>query len=300
MNRIHKFDTMKGMLIFCVVFGHFLESLSPTPQPSSLINGIIYSFHMPLFMYIAGRFAKTNIIRAIYLLLIFGFCKGWFLCALGVYLLLTPLLQRVQSRKGQYCMVALSIVFALIGGFFPAPMYFTVTIRLYTFLPYFLIGYYRIADWKPNTRLKPICVAIILIAASLLFASPFIYPHLYLCSVYSNMMHFGFRILAYLLGIGWITVIPLFISDKPIPVITQLGKYTMWLYVLHLPWMHLARPIVAAHYSVQSALLASIVTIALLILPAYGCTKAEQYLFKKAIPAITAKYQRKVTKKSTP
>lgn len=55
-ERIYKFDNLKAVLIFLVVFGHFLELV----EGHELLYLVIYSFHMPLFMFLSGYFARFD------------------------------------------------------------------------------------------------------------------------------------------------------------------------------------------------------------------------------------------------
>ena len=60
MNRIPFFDNARAILIFLVVFGHMIQ---PFASDSHLINSlyaIIYIFHMPMFILLAGFFAKGS------------------------------------------------------------------------------------------------------------------------------------------------------------------------------------------------------------------------------------------------
>ena len=61
-NRNSLFDNFKGILIFFVVFGHFIENFQDI-----LLNGsvrvawqFIYVFHMPGFAFVSGYFSKKN------------------------------------------------------------------------------------------------------------------------------------------------------------------------------------------------------------------------------------------------
>lgn len=54
-KRITYIDSLKGFAIFLVVFGHVLQGkVFPTAIP---LHELIYSFHMPLFMFLSGLFA---------------------------------------------------------------------------------------------------------------------------------------------------------------------------------------------------------------------------------------------------
>ena len=52
-ERVLWLDNLKGVLIFLVVLGHCIQFTSPDPDTNLLFN-FIYSFHMPLFMFLSG------------------------------------------------------------------------------------------------------------------------------------------------------------------------------------------------------------------------------------------------------
>lgn len=58
MKRDAKLDYMKGILIFLVVYGHCMYWLSndKTPRWNLYIPQLIFTFHMPLFVFLSGYF----------------------------------------------------------------------------------------------------------------------------------------------------------------------------------------------------------------------------------------------------
>ena len=58
--REKKWDFLRGIAIFLVLLGHSIQWMDPDWQHNPLFEGI-YSFHMPLFMFISGYFlSKTS------------------------------------------------------------------------------------------------------------------------------------------------------------------------------------------------------------------------------------------------
>lgn len=57
-KRDYYFDNAKILLIFLVVFGHFLQSYIESSDYISFLYKFIYTFHMPAFILISGFFAK--------------------------------------------------------------------------------------------------------------------------------------------------------------------------------------------------------------------------------------------------
>ena len=51
---------MKLLLIFMVVYGHLLEGIMDNAEPLIQIYRIIYSVHMPLFLFLSGLFLKNR------------------------------------------------------------------------------------------------------------------------------------------------------------------------------------------------------------------------------------------------
>ena len=58
-QRLYRFDNIKFILIFLVVFGHMLE-FTPGYTNTHDIYRIIYSFHMPVFIFVSGYFARFS------------------------------------------------------------------------------------------------------------------------------------------------------------------------------------------------------------------------------------------------
>ncbi len=60
MRNLH-IDATKGVLIFLVVLGHYLERLIGWNEPlNQAILGSIYFVHMPAFIFISGMFFKEE------------------------------------------------------------------------------------------------------------------------------------------------------------------------------------------------------------------------------------------------
>ena len=60
-RRIYLFDNVKTLAIIFVVVGHAINFLALTPKGNDLEKSLfvfIYSFHMPLFIFISGLFLK--------------------------------------------------------------------------------------------------------------------------------------------------------------------------------------------------------------------------------------------------
>ena len=60
-KRIQKWDILKFVLIFLVVFGHVVDTYFDQSGWAKSLIVIIYSFHMPVFVFVSGLFSKKNI-----------------------------------------------------------------------------------------------------------------------------------------------------------------------------------------------------------------------------------------------
>ncbi len=155
-------DTSKAVLIFLVVFGHFLERcIGYENEASNVLIKTIYFVHMPAFIFISGMFFKEidifkKIIYFLSLLIPFQiayvafesiishhFSFGWlvkpywilwYLAAMIAWTLLTPIL-----RKSGFP-VLISIILSVLVGFSPVDNYLFSIGRIFTFLPFFVIG----------------------------------------------------------------------------------------------------------------------------------------------------------------
>lgn len=61
MTRIQWLDILKLFAIFLVLWGHAIQYFLSTEANEILIYRVIYSFHMPLFMMVAGYFASSSL-----------------------------------------------------------------------------------------------------------------------------------------------------------------------------------------------------------------------------------------------
>lgn len=184
-------DTLKLVLIFCVVYGHVVQPYRDGSQFNMTVFNFIYSFHMPLFVFISGRFShfsdrdryKKSILRVLETLLVFHLIRCfmqllqgngihlsmfttpsfalWYLAAL-VYWRILVLLMPEKLKKQPISMIAISICISLIAPFIPGiwGKHFVIE-RSMTFLPFFVLGYYSVGvDIKEKVkRINPMIAA---------------------------------------------------------------------------------------------------------------------------------------------
>lgn len=160
-SRNNHVDALKGAAIFFVVLGHLLES-GISDRFNAYLYAMIYSFHMPLFVFLAGLFAKEtlserdgdNIVKRIVLPLIAfqiaytlyvqfvpGWTYGplqpywllWFLVSLLLWRIIMPVFRSPIGLIVSFCL-------AIAAGYYPQIGYdFSISRTVY-FLPFFIIG----------------------------------------------------------------------------------------------------------------------------------------------------------------
>ncbi len=273
-NRIQKWDILKFLLIFSVVLGHIAELYKGT---TGLIF-FIYSFHMPLFIFVSGLFSKKTInekryskIFTYFILYIFikiilcisnYFNKGiigfriftengvpWYAFAIFVFSLITILVKNLKP----IVVIVFSILLAGFAGYDSSLGDFLVTSRIIVFYPFFYAGYAldanKIAQTLNKKSVKIISAAGIICYIILLtvfwdeisFLKPLLsgkHPF----SVLSEHKNYGgfFRIGYYLFVFVFGAMIISLIPDKlGKGKIAELGSRSVQVYALHYVFIHL-------------------------------------------------------------
>ena len=171
-KRVALYDNLKGILIVLVVFGHMMHPVHNTNQALSTCFDLIYLFHMPLFVFLSGLFAKgayragkLNVNRIVSFL-VMGFCyqaallaingvlldkpwrlllftsAPWYLVGMAGWYALTPLLSRLGPARG----MAASLAASLVWGCVDLSNGLLALSRTLAFLPCFAAGYYCSLD----------------------------------------------------------------------------------------------------------------------------------------------------------
>lgn len=156
------YDNIKFILIFIVVVGHYCEKYSQ----SVLLNGIftfIYSFHMPLFIFLSGYFSKKIenqrikdvkdllvpylVIQILYFVilsfaspqykwsLVLPIGANWYLLGLFVWRMLAPYFLQTSNA------LLYSVIIGLFVGLIPDINQILNLQRIFTYLPFFVMGY---------------------------------------------------------------------------------------------------------------------------------------------------------------
>ena len=161
-QRVALWDNVKMALITMVVVGHFIE---PYVGDSHLLKALflfIYSFHMPLFFFVAGLFHKNERVKektlgflSIYIAfkvvvaLSTAVCgKGfslsllkesgapWYMLAMAVFVCVTYLLRNVDPKA----VLLLAVALACCAGYDKSIGDVLAASRIIVFFPFYYVG----------------------------------------------------------------------------------------------------------------------------------------------------------------
>ena len=258
-SRSAGFDTLKGLLIFLVVFGHLLE-----PQVGGGPNYLylmIYSFHMPAFVFLSGWFSRNStlkknltgvllpylVFQVIYLLyaglpvqIHSPYWILWYLFALFLWRLPAPLFRRFPALV--WSLIPVSAAVSLLCGYTDRIGYDFALSRVLVFLPCFLLGFVlsgRRDSFLPLLRTplsRGLSLAGILVWAGyfwrvrLTFQRPWFFGA---ASYQASGSSPGLRLLLLAAALTWIWFLLSWTPRRRVPGLTTLGGATLFVYLLH-------------------------------------------------------------------
>lgn len=256
-------DTIKGMLIFLVVFGHMLET-NLNNECFKYIYSFIYSFHMPVFIFISGFLSKAckdiNIEKLIngviiplvifnvfyetanllkngdfsgYFYLAAPYWLMWYLLSLLLWKIISPFI--LSTQHPLIIAIAISLFFQYLnfnGLSFSA-------MRTFSFLPFYIMGClafkHSLHIKKPSTRFTLITLITSLACLALVAKNvpiPFLYGSGGFNSLGLNNFHFlGYRLLSYL-GVA-LLIASIFYLHPSLSFLSRLGGYSLSIYLMH-------------------------------------------------------------------
>ena len=172
-SRNYFLDNYKALLILLVVIGHFIEPCYTNNVFLTILKWVIFSFHMPAFIFISGYFSKKDmglekliqklvipyfvfelLYYFLYVLVIhketglyFNRPKFslWYLMSLFFLCIITPYFRKIPGNLVIAIILGLLVGFTQLGNFFSIP-------RTLFFYPFFLAGYYFQESWFESIR----------------------------------------------------------------------------------------------------------------------------------------------------
>ena len=265
-GRNEYLDSLKFYLIFVVVLGHCLWENYHSSKTIDILLYWIYTFHMPLFVFISGYLSKKKdshrfldfFLKTIETYLLFQtacvllqYIKGvpitwrviispysiyWYLFSL---LLWRTIIQVVPDNWMERHKVFIPIVAAigLIVGFVPIGNEFSFQ-RTFAFLPFFVLGFYshkygwldriRSLSWSVVICVLVGCLLVFYLCAS---RDVFTMSLLYENTPYHSALECLFRLVIWILAIGNSIVIIKIIRSGALTAL--LGALTLYIFVYH-------------------------------------------------------------------
>lgn len=265
------FDNIKFILIFCVVFGHFLEVFS-MPYGNDVYR-VIYSFHMPVFIFISGYFAKFDknkivfnqiplyiIFQTLYILFertilkteaVYQFTQPywilWYLFVMILYSVLIPLYSTKNTKK-QIFVILITLIASLFIGYEKNIGYSFSLSRFFVFQPYFVMGlYFAQAEHAFLSKFSHISkrkamIYYALITFLIVFSSVFVLcadipvSMLYGSFAYKKASDIFIRLMLFAVSLSFILFFTVVLKNninKEIPLVSKIGKNTLPVFLLH-------------------------------------------------------------------
>ena len=264
--RYALFDNFKGILIFTVVFAHFLLGNSKK-KPSSLSRKIvvfIYCFHMPGFIFISGFLTSknsekiSNSCKLLILYYIFNFSYsiilhfyiktaiGFFIPLHSYWYILSLFYWRISINffYNFKFIFLISIIISLLVGFWTSFSNFLSIGRTFTFFQFFLSGYIIAKSGKFTFFLKwrkNYIRAIVFCSSFLLFLFLFIKyinstnisNSTLLMLPYNKKNTIKERIIMIIISFMMILFCLLLLPNIKIPFINKRGKNSLYIFLFH-------------------------------------------------------------------
>lgn len=253
--REANYCNLKLLLIFLVIYGHWIELSIHDNEFLMLQYRTIYYFHMPVFVFLTGLFLRgegecirqIRRLGPIYLIcqtgaVLFGtdprepYWILWYLFSVCIWSILGALWFRIGHKHLAWVLVPLSILAGALAGYLPCLNRMWSGSRTVVFFPYFFAG--LLCDphtpWR-NHRIFGIMAGITALGGMWLLGNRIPVRFLYQASGYDDMEH-GFSLRLFCYGIGALMVLFLltWIPCRRLPF-SKAGVDTLPIYLIHAP-----------------------------------------------------------------
>lgn len=278
-KRLRYYDNIKFFLITTVVIGHAIDSYAvPLHRMAQAAFVFIYSFHMPLFIFLSGLFVTREKLNARYVkskavfFVMMGFVAKllmqllsvirqkpvgfrllgddgvpWYMFAMAAFYVLAYLL---KERKGLPVLVLTILVGAFVGYDESIGDYLYLS-RVVVFFPFFWAGVITssaaVEERTKGTLPKVVgAIAVAAFAYACVFHTGRVYSYRYLFTGRNYFARVAIedcswvnRIQAYLITCWMMVGILALFPHGEIPVISRSGERTLQVYLMHRPIVRL-------------------------------------------------------------
>lgn len=293
--RNYRMDNLKAFLIYCVILGHLLELFTA----GKTLYRIIYTFHMPAFVFVSGYFSvfdkKRILENLVYPYFLFQtlyylfdalvlkqdlasmtslqyttpYWLLWYLLAMIFYNLLLPMMDGVNSKA----LLVIACVLSLLAGLDSTVGYYISLSRFFTFLPYFSMGVVlRRVDIEPLLHSTLIRIGTIMMAVMVCVwckLNPPMEAALYgSCSYATEGSSLAMRFMLMIVGFNWIFLFLCWFPKKKLPFLSTIGRYTLVPFLLHgflkVFWAYQGGPFI--YSGMVNVILASLLSLGLTVI----------------------------------
>jgi fucose 4-O-acetylase-like acetyltransferase len=268
-SRDAYYDNAKFLLIFLVVFGHFIQSFIQENQMILTLYHTIYVFHMPAFILISGYFAKGFeqkgylgkiakkliipylIFQGIYSVYYFVIQKQdvssinpldphwslWFLLSLFFWNIMLYGFTRFKPAAA----IAFSIILGVLVGYINEVNSLLSLSRTFVFFPLFLVGYYLNREHFQQikkARVRVLSLTLLICTFTMFYFFPdFDYKWLFGSKPYEVLDAYGLHGALMRIGVYALSFLTTFCFLALVPsrelFFTKLGPQTVYVYLLH-------------------------------------------------------------------
>jgi len=274
-NRICLYDNMKFILILLVVVGHFAEPFILKSNFFKSIFFYIYTFHMPLFVFISGHFHRNNkIVQKVLSYIAIGFASKmiialcsvfingnswqfkllsdnglpWYMFVLAIHILLSYILKDIDKKF----ILIIFVLLACFVGYDSTVSDYLYLSRTIIFYPFYVLGELvseeQILRFNDSKGFK--IVSTIVLVACLVICFMHIDKLFALCALFTGRNPFSvnalytdwgclYRLLCYTITFVMGSSILCLVPNHRLPIITSLGQKTLQVYFWHFPIMYL-------------------------------------------------------------
>lgn len=273
-RRVAYFDNAKLALMACVVVGHLLKTGGALHRHyARALFVLIYSFHMPLFIFVSGLFlgrrtmVRTSVMHRAGFLFLLGMLakilracsfwvwgKGfdfellsesglpWFAFALSAYYVAAWLLRRADA----IVVLGVSVILALVAGYVNVIGDMFCLSRIIVFFPFFWLGHIlrptEVRRFFGLTLVRRVCMVVLVVCAVLCCWRThtfYVLRRLFIGRLCYAKTHIEgcsalHRLMTYGMSVLMGTAVLGMIPQGRIPWVTEAGQRTLQVYLLHL------------------------------------------------------------------
>ncbi len=273
-SRIAKWDNTKAFLMILVVLGHALSAYIQDSQFLSNVYLWLTVFHMPLFMFLTGLFSKSfvnaprfNVNKIAVYMLVFYFikitihitlilCRGkgsfsfltekgtpWYIFVTAVFMSFTYVIKDFNRKK----VLLISLLVSLAVGYVGEIGDMLTLSKMFTFYPYFFLGYMLKGDkllcFISKKYIQAVSWGVLVIftlgiftVGDKLFSLRYVFsgnnPYVEFGAdwyPFGALLRLGCYIFSSVIGFAVLSVMP----NRRIPLFTNIGSKTLTVYSLH-------------------------------------------------------------------